>query len=68
MKIKIKSYNGELPDYLTLDKEYEVLEYYEDVDSFYIVDDQEDEIYTLRTSTHHLNGGEWEIVEWTLKK
>ena len=63
MKIKIKSYNGELPDYLTIDKEYGVLEYYEDVDGFSIVDDQEDKIYTLRTSTRHLDGGEWEIVE-----
>ena len=63
MKIKIKSYNGELPNYLTLDKEYEVLECDDDVDGFSIVDDQGAIIYTLRTSIRHLDGGEWEIVE-----
>ena len=62
MKVKIKSFNGELPNYFTIGKEYEVKEWYED-SNFYIVDDDGDEIFTKINSNSHLNGGSQEIVE-----
>lgn len=62
MKIKIKSFNGELPSYLTLGKEYKVEEWYEDF-TCYILDDDGDEIFTLINNTNHLDGGSWEVVE-----
>ena len=63
MKVKIKSFNGELPSYLTTGKEYKV----EVLDDYglgcYILDDDGVEIFTLFNNTNHLNGGSWEIIE-----
>ena len=62
MKVKIKSFNGELPSYLTLGKEYNVEEWYDNF-TCYILDDDGVEIFTLINNTNHLNGGSWEVVE-----
>jgi len=63
MKVKIKSYNGELVEYLTYGKEYEVVELDYDSFGFTIEDDEGSEIYTLFSDTFHLNGGDWEEVK-----
>lgn len=60
MKVKIKTYNGELP-YLTLEKEYEVIKHTQL--GFYIKSDGCDSnIFCLFDDCDHLNGGSWEIV------
>lgn len=61
MKVKIKSFNGELPYYLTLHKEYEL-----DVNIIgngWIIDDSGIECYIRMDDCSHLNDGSWEIVE-----
>ena len=62
MKVKIKSYYGELPSYLTLDKVYEVIDYFDDTTPM-IQDDVNSIIYIGIEYCHHLNGGSWEIVK-----
>lgn len=60
MKVKIKTYNGDLP-YLTPEKEYEVIERYEF--SFVIqADKYGTNLLCLLEDCDHLNGGSWEIV------
>ena len=63
MKVKIKSFNGDLPSYLTLGKEYKIEELSDDGFGCYIVDDDGVVIFTTIHSTNHLNGGSWEIVK-----
>lgn len=61
MKIKIKSFNGELPSYLTEGKEYKV----EKVGflGFWItVDNEIFEACVLLDDCSFLNGGSWEVV------
>ena len=59
MKVKIKSYNGEL-SYLTLGKEYEVI----DISGIFFIirADNQDNIMGTFNDCHHLNGGSWEII------
>lgn len=61
MKVKIKTYNGSLADYLSLDKFYDVVYIWcEDLVS--IIND-DGEYSTIRLpDCAHLNGGSWEIV------
>jgi len=60
MKVKIKTYNGELP-YLTPEKEYEVIERIGL--KFVIKADKYDiNILCLLNGCYHLNGGSWEII------
>lgn len=59
MKVKIKSYNGELP-YLTTGKEYEVIDIYGIF--FTIRADIHEDIDCKLEGCYHLNGGSWEIV------
>ena len=65
MKVRIKSFNGNLPNYLTLGKHYEVIE--PDVDLiigwYYILDDYNDSCLIYLEGCGYLNGGEWEIVD-----
>ena len=63
MKVKIKSFNGELSSYLTLGKEYKIEELGDEGYGCYIVDDDGVEIFTLINDTNHLNGGSWEVLE-----
>lgn len=63
MKIKIKSFNGELPEYLTLGKVYDVWTSSDlwsqgirnDIFNILVINDF--------NNCKHINGGSWEIVE-----
>jgi hypothetical protein len=60
MKIKIKTYNGELPSYLTVGKVYEV-----EIRWFNRKCIMDDTGYSLSfniENCNHLNGGSWEII------
>jgi len=64
MKVKIKSFNGNLPDYLTLGKYYDVIEpdeFFSD-GLYYILDDYKDSCLIYLEDCGYLNGGEWEVV------
>ena len=63
MKVKIKSFNGELPSYLTAGKIYEVVS---EIDKYGITKIKTDDGYLcniqLYSPSQRLNGGEWEII------
>lgn len=66
MKVKIKSCNGGLPEYLTMGRVYDVV----DTNSFgkkcnyqYIKDDMNRLLVIAIENSNILNGGSWEIVE-----
>ena len=62
MKIKIKSFNGELEDFLTLNKSYlvqEVLNNY----LLSVKDDNGDTMIVYTEECDFLNGGSWEVVD-----
>ena len=61
MKVKIKEYFGELPDYLTLGKLYKVEEVL-DVHLFLVEDDNGDAMIVFTEDCGFLNGGSWEVV------
>lgn len=67
MKVRIKSFNGNLPDYLTLGKLYDVTNPDDDFFSaglYYITDDyNNDACLICLKDCGHLNGGEWEVVD-----
>ena len=60
MKVKIESFNGELPSYLTVGKEYVVKS--RGAFGFWIVTDNLMESYVLLNDCCLLNGGSWEVV------
>jgi hypothetical protein len=64
MKVKIKSFNGELPSYLTEGKEY-YLWHTSDMWTRGILADNGHNIVlsTDLNNCWHLNGGSWEILE-----
>ena len=62
VKVKIKSYYGEFPSYLTLGKVYEVIDCFDDRVPM-IQDDVNSIIYIGLEYCQHLNGGSWEIVK-----
>lgn len=62
MKVKIKSFNGELPSYLELGKEYEI-EHISQDGSYFICTDEIDYVCIRLDGCNHLNGGSWEIVK-----
>ena len=62
MKIRIKTYNGELPSYLTVGRVY-LLNTTNDLDSGDIIADDGQRIFILIDWCFHLNGGSWEVVE-----
>ena len=59
MKIRIKTYNGELPSYLTVGKVYQVFFNHEitmiETDDKYVA-------YIDIGKCRYLNGGSWEVV------
>ena len=60
MKVRIKTFYGELPEYLTEGKVY----IFEDtlyIGGYVLVDNKK--IYIYLNNCHHLNGGSWEIVD-----
>ena len=62
MKVKIKSFNGELPSYLTAGKVYDADEY-SVCGKLYMWDDTDDFVFIRMKNCPHLNGGSWEIVD-----
>ena len=60
MKIRIKTYNGELPSYLTVGKEYTV---YFNHEITMIKTDDDHVAYIDINKCRYLNGGSWEVVE-----
>ena len=62
MKIRIKEYNGELPDYLTLGEVYDFHKWSDDNDGS-IQDDIGIGLYIFLDCCDFLNGGSWEIIE-----
>lgn len=61
MKVKIKTFNGELPSYLTVGKEYEVVN--GTPPCLEIIDNYGHVVYILVNGCPHLKGGSWEVVE-----
>ena len=61
MKIKIKSFNVDLPEYLTIGKVYE----FKKLKSYcgLVVVDNGDEYFTYLKGSVHLGGGSWEVVD-----
>lgn len=63
MKVRIKSFNGDLNSYLTIGKEYSVLHNYEDKCNLPCVKcDLGYEIVLNIICCGHLNGGSWGIT------
>jgi hypothetical protein len=62
MKVKINTYNGELPDYLTDGKEY-VFTISDSGKGGTLVNDYGDLSYINLECSCHLNEGSWEIVK-----
>ena len=62
MKVKIKSFVGELPEYFKIDEVYDVKHRSEY--TFFLDDDEGDRWICLYDNCPHLNGGSWEVVEW----
>lgn len=60
MKIKIKSFNGELPSYLTVGRVYRVSGRGDNVKVIY--DDNNSRTFISLDCCRHLNGGSWEVV------
>ena len=60
MKIMIKSFNGELPEYFTIDKIYECKPRSEH--TFFLDDDEGYRLLCLYDNCPNLNGGSWEVV------
>lgn len=61
MKIRIKTFNGELPSYLTVGRVYEVVRL--NMFLYPIIFDDENEHITIDwNNSFHLNGGSWEVV------
>lgn len=61
MKIRIKTYNGELPSYLTVGKEYDVIHgcgIYLDISG-----DDGCPVFVDINDCGHLNGGSWEVCD-----
>ena len=64
MKIKIKSFNGYLPSYLTVEEVYEVDCFYENNQNYpCILADNNHHIVLEINKCGHLNGGSWEVVD-----
>lgn len=60
MKIRIKTYNGELPSYLTVGKVYEFIKVGKHGGTIWHEDGSKD--YVILDCCDHLNGGSWEVV------
>ncbi len=62
MKVKIKSFKGDLPSFLTLGKLYNVEEML-DTHLLSIYDDNGDNMIIYTEDCGYLNGGLWDIVD-----
>ena len=61
MKVKIKSFVGELPEYFKIDEVYDVKHRSEY--TFFLDDDEGYRWVCLYNNCPNLNGGSWEVVE-----
>lgn len=62
MKVKIKECFGELREYLTLNKVYEISLQRGFEDLYNLEDDHGDTLNIVIEDCAHLNGGSWEVV------
>ena len=62
MKIRIKTFNGELPSYLTVGKVYGVRKRSINDRTFFLDDDDGDTWVCRFIDCALLNGGSWEVV------
>lgn len=60
MKIRIKTYNGDLPSYLTMGRVYEGTGHIDAV--MKITADDGSDIWVIMNCSGFLNGGSWEVV------
>ena len=58
MKIRVKTYKGELPSYLTVGKEYTVLDVVDCFNRTLLINNV---IEIHINDCEHLNGGSWEV-------
>ena len=65
MKIRIKSFNGELPEYLTAGRIYDVVKMPDSMHRVVINDNNGNRMSTNLYKSGYLNGGSWEIVDET---
>ena len=65
MKVKIKSFNGELPSYLTVGKEYELQQTIKNRVISRIINDRGQRIciHLGEDGCFYLNYGSWEVIE-----
>ena len=63
MKVKIKSFNGELPSCFSEGVEYIVDSYVIGDDDGWVIGDDGEDHYILINGCLYLNGGSWEIVK-----
>ena len=63
MKVKIKSYYGELPSYFREGVEYDLTKPVDDLYGGWVYGDDGEDHYILINGCDYLNGGSWEIVE-----
>lgn len=63
MKVRIKSFNGVLPYYLTEGREYEFSPVVNLANAGDIISDDECKDFILLNECEHLGGGSWEVVE-----
>ena len=62
MKIKIKSFNGDLPSYLSSEQSYEI-EHIDHEGRHFICTEQVEYVCVTLDNCKHLNGGSWEVVD-----
>lgn len=63
MKVKIKSFNGELPSCFSEGVEYDLNKPVDDLDGGWVFGDDGVDHYILINGCSYLNGGSWEVVE-----
>ena len=63
MKIRIKSFNGELPEFLTAGRVYDVVKVPDSMHRVVINDNNGNRMSTNLYKSGYLNGGSWELVD-----
>lgn len=61
MKVKIKSFNGVLPEYLTEGKEYECSKICDEFYTYITADDGDGLMINIH-DCEYLNGGSWQVL------
>lgn len=63
MKVRIKSFNGELIDGFSIDREYEIKGFHEFLCGGWVLNDNGSKCFISLKNSRYLNGGSWEIIE-----